>query len=147
MAVRVPRTRERLASFADLTREEARSADELLAEAELLGPSSAQALVHGDFHVRHVLVAGGGVSAVIDWGDVCVGDPSIDLQLAWALLPEDATHGVPRRLRPRRRRDAAACARSRGLASARCSATTRARRGCRGSSARRAPGSRARSWS
>jgi len=88
MALRVPRTRERLASFADLTREEARSADELLADAELLGPSSAQALVHGDFHVRHVLVAGGGVSGVIDWGDVCTGDPSIDLQLAWALLPE-----------------------------------------------------------
>lgn len=88
MALRVPRTRERLASFADLTREEARSADELLAQAELLGPSSAQALVHGDFHVRHVLVAGGEVSGVIDWGDVCVGDPSIDLQLAWALLPD-----------------------------------------------------------
>lgn len=88
MALRVPRTRERLASFADLTREETRSADELLAEAELLGPSSTQALVHGDFHVRHVLVAGGEVSGVIDWGDVCTGDPSIDLQLAWALLPE-----------------------------------------------------------
>ena len=45
--------------------------------------------MHGDFHVRHVLVADGEVGGVIDWGDVCVGDPSIDLQLAWALLPAE----------------------------------------------------------
>jgi aminoglycoside phosphotransferase (APT) family kinase protein len=45
--------------------------------------------VHGDFHVRHVLVEDGRVSGVIDWGDVCVGDPSIDLQFAWSLLPAE----------------------------------------------------------
>lgn len=89
MAVRVPRTRERLAALADLTREESRAAERSLREAERLPPSSAYALVHGDFHVRHVLVADGRVSGVIDWGDVCVGDPSIDLQLAWSLLPAE----------------------------------------------------------
>jgi aminoglycoside phosphotransferase (APT) family kinase protein len=89
MAVRVPRTRERLAGLSDLTREESRAAERILREAELLPPSSAHALVHGDFHVRHVLVEDGRVTGVIDWGDVCVGDPSIDLQLAWSLLPAE----------------------------------------------------------
>jgi aminoglycoside phosphotransferase (APT) family kinase protein len=89
MAVRVPRTRERFAALADLTREELRAAERILREAERLPPSSAHALVHGDFHVRHVLVEDGRVSGVIDWGDVCVGDPSIDLQLAWSLLPAE----------------------------------------------------------
>jgi aminoglycoside phosphotransferase (APT) family kinase protein len=86
MAVRVPRTRERLAALADLTREESRAAERILREAERLPASSAHTLVHGDLHVRHVLVEDGRVSGVIDWGDVCVGDPSIDLQLAWSLL-------------------------------------------------------------
>ena len=87
MAVRVPRTRQRLAALADLTRDESRAAERILREAERLPPSSAYALVHGDFHVRHVLVEDGRVSGVIDWGDVCVGDPSLDVQLAWSLLP------------------------------------------------------------
>ena len=69
--------------------EESRAAERILREAERLPPSPAYALVHGDFHVRHVLVADGRVSGVIDWGDVCVGDPSIDLQLAWSLLPAE----------------------------------------------------------
>jgi aminoglycoside phosphotransferase (APT) family kinase protein len=45
------------------------------------------AVLHGDLHVRHVCVEDGHLSGVIDWGDVCVGDPSFDLQLAWSLLP------------------------------------------------------------
>jgi aminoglycoside phosphotransferase (APT) family kinase protein len=89
MAVRAPRTRERLAALADLTSEESRAAERILREAERLPPSSAHSLVHGDFHVRHALVEDGRVSGVIDWGDVCVGDPSIDLQLAWSLLPAE----------------------------------------------------------
>ena len=44
-------------------------------------------LCHGDLNVRHLLVDDAGVpAAVIDWGDVCVGDPSIDLSLYWSLL-------------------------------------------------------------
>jgi aminoglycoside phosphotransferase (APT) family kinase protein len=30
------------------------------------------------------------LAAVIDWGDVCRGDPSIDLPLFWAALPPAA---------------------------------------------------------
>lgn len=62
----------------------------ILAEAELLPPSRSKMLVHGDLHIRHVLVDSGSIAGVIDWGDVCVGDPSIDLQVAWSLLSADA---------------------------------------------------------
>ena len=59
----------------------------IVAEALRLKRPDGLALVHGDLHVRHVLVSAGGVpSAVIDWGDLCIGDPSIDLSLYWSLL-------------------------------------------------------------
>ncbi len=46
-----------------------------------------EALVHGDLHVRHVLVGPDGrPSAVIDWGDLAVADPSVDLSLYWSQL-------------------------------------------------------------
>ncbi len=83
MAFRVPRTRERLE---ELGHPETEAIAELLAEAEALPPSSCRALVHGDLHLRHVLVDGASMSGVIDWGDICVGDPAIDLQLVWSLL-------------------------------------------------------------
>ncbi|MDN5854586.1 MAG: phosphotransferase [Actinomycetia bacterium] len=40
-------------------------------------------IVHGDLGRAHVLCDSGAVSGVIDWADVHVGDPAIDL--AWAL--------------------------------------------------------------
>jgi aminoglycoside phosphotransferase (APT) family kinase protein len=60
----------------------------LMADAERLGPSSAEpVLCHGDLHVRHLLVehrAGEMRAAgVIDWGDVCLADPAVDLSLAY----------------------------------------------------------------
>jgi aminoglycoside phosphotransferase (APT) family kinase protein len=40
--------------------------------------------VHGDLHVRHVLLDdGGGAVGVVDWGDVCLADPAVDLALAY----------------------------------------------------------------
>jgi aminoglycoside phosphotransferase (APT) family kinase protein len=36
-------------------------------------------LLHGDLMPYHVLVDGGTLSGLIDWGDVCLGDPAIDL--------------------------------------------------------------------
>lgn len=58
----------------------------LLDEAAPLGPSPARpVLVHGDLHVRHLLVDPAGRAAgVIDWGDLCLADPSVDLSLAYA---------------------------------------------------------------
>lgn len=64
--------------------------ERLLAAAELLPPPPAPVLVHGDLHVRHVLVDSGRVAAVIDWGDVCRADRSVDLSLVWSFLPPDA---------------------------------------------------------
>ena len=43
-------------------------------------------LSHGDLHLRHVLVAGGTASGVIDWGDACLADPALDLSFAFAAL-------------------------------------------------------------
>ncbi len=43
--------------------------------------------LHGDAHPANVLVAGGTVVAVVDFGDMCAGDPATDLAAAWMLLP------------------------------------------------------------
>ncbi|MCA1722505.1 MAG: phosphotransferase [Actinobacteria bacterium] len=41
-------------------------------------------LVHGDLHLRHLLVApDGAATGVIDWGDVCLADASVDLMLVY----------------------------------------------------------------
>lgn len=45
--------------------------------------------LHGDLHAANVLVDGGRVSAVIDFGDVTAGDPATDLALAWLLFGDD----------------------------------------------------------
>jgi len=49
-----------------------------------LDPGDGRVLVHGDLHARHVLVDGERPSGVIDWGDTAVGDPAVDLMVAWA---------------------------------------------------------------
>jgi aminoglycoside phosphotransferase (APT) family kinase protein len=41
--------------------------------------------LHGDVHPRNLLVAGGRLSAVIDFGDMTAGDPASDLAVAWML--------------------------------------------------------------
>ena len=43
--------------------------------------------LHGDLHPRNVLMERGKLSAVIDWGDMCTGDPATDLAALWLLLP------------------------------------------------------------
>jgi aminoglycoside phosphotransferase (APT) family kinase protein len=64
---------------------------EVAAAAELLDPPVPTAIVHGDLHLRHLLVGEAGEpTAVIDWIDVCRGDPSIDLPLFWSVLPPNA---------------------------------------------------------
>ncbi|WP_067467687.1 phosphotransferase [Actinomadura macra] len=46
---------------------------------------------HGDLHVRHLLLRPDGRAAgVIDWGDVCLADPGVDLSLAYAGFTGDA---------------------------------------------------------
>ena len=88
MTRRVPRTRERFATLASLGLWTAPpAAVALLDEADTLPATTDDALVHGDLHVRHVLVGPDGMpSAVIDWGDLAVADPSVDLSLYWSQL-------------------------------------------------------------
>jgi aminoglycoside phosphotransferase (APT) family kinase protein len=43
------------------------------------------------FRLAGRLVAGdGSPCGVIDWGDLCLADPSVDLQLIWSFLPRRA---------------------------------------------------------
>ena len=87
MGVRVPRTRETLADLAAAGVWSAPAlVDELLEAATDLPPAKGQVLVHGDLHIRHLLVEGGRASAVIDWIDVCQAPRAVDLVLYWALF-------------------------------------------------------------
>lgn len=48
-------------------------------------------VVHGDFYVRHLLVdEKHHLAGVIDWGDIHLGDPAIDLAIAHSFLPIQA---------------------------------------------------------
>ncbi|RCG19725.1 aminoglycoside phosphotransferase [Streptomyces diacarni] len=69
--------------------------------------------VHGDLHPANVLVAEGTLSGVVDFGDMCAGDPAWDLAAAWVLLPEGA---AARFFEAYARADEAAIRRARGLA-------------------------------
>jgi aminoglycoside phosphotransferase (APT) family kinase protein len=47
--------------------------------------------VHGDLYARHILVGDDHLlCGVIDWGDVHLGDPALDLSLAFSFLPPAA---------------------------------------------------------
>jgi aminoglycoside phosphotransferase (APT) family kinase protein len=47
--------------------------------------------VHGDLYARHLLVdEHHTVTGVLDWGDVHLGDPAIDLTIAFSFLPPEA---------------------------------------------------------
>ncbi|HEX2132459.1 MAG TPA: aminoglycoside phosphotransferase family protein [Actinophytocola sp.] len=43
--------------------------------------------LHGDLHPANVVVRDGTLSGVIDFGEMCAGDPATDLSAAWILLP------------------------------------------------------------
>jgi aminoglycoside phosphotransferase (APT) family kinase protein len=42
--------------------------------------------LHGDLHPGNVVMQGSELAAVLDFGDVCAGDPATDLAAAWLLL-------------------------------------------------------------
>jgi aminoglycoside phosphotransferase (APT) family kinase protein len=89
MAIRVPGARERFAALAAEGLWHAPpSALAILDAAEHLPPPEPTVVCHGDLHLRHLLVDEGGAAAcVIDWGDLCRGDRSVDMCLVWCLLP------------------------------------------------------------
>jgi aminoglycoside phosphotransferase (APT) family kinase protein len=44
--------------------------------------------LHGDLHPANVLTTEGALCGVVDFGDLCAGDPALDLAAAWILLPD-----------------------------------------------------------
>ncbi|GGS57345.1 phosphotransferase [Streptomyces violaceus] len=58
--------------------------EEALRAPEYAGPPL---WAHGDLMAGNLLVTGGRLSAVIDFGTVGVGDPAVDLISAWCVLP------------------------------------------------------------
>ncbi|SED13399.1 Predicted kinase, aminoglycoside phosphotransferase (APT) family [Streptomyces misionensis] len=73
--------------------------------------------LHGDLHAANVLTADGTFCGVIDFGDLCAGDPACDLAAAWTLLPDGAADRCLAAYRPAP--DPATVRRARGWALAR----------------------------
>ncbi|MEU3778305.1 aminoglycoside phosphotransferase family protein [Streptomyces sp. NPDC032472] len=68
--------------------------------------------IHADLQPGNLLVAGGGLSAVIDFECLGLGDPAVDLITAWYVVPREARDTF----RAAARADDAAWARGRGWA-------------------------------
>ena len=146
MDVRVPHTRQRFDELeqAGLWTAPA-AAYEIVAAAAELGPPEPTAIVHGDFHLRHLLVDDEGrASAVIDWIDLSRNDPGVDLASTGRSCRRKEEPSFARRTasRPRRSFSADASCRSSCAPCSRCGASTR---GSTASSARRSPASSERS--
>ncbi|MFA7763398.1 aminoglycoside phosphotransferase family protein [Streptomyces sp. NRRL S-448] len=56
--------------------------------------------LHGDLHPANVLTADGSFCGVIDFGDLCTGDPACDLAAPWILLPDGAADRFHAAYRP-----------------------------------------------
>jgi aminoglycoside phosphotransferase (APT) family kinase protein len=69
--------------------------------------------VHGDLHPANVVVSGGTLVGIVDFGDMFAGDPAWDLAAAWVLLPAGT---AARFFDMYARADEAAIRRARGLA-------------------------------
>ncbi|UED88685.1 aminoglycoside phosphotransferase family protein [Streptomyces profundus] len=70
--------------------------------------------IHADLHPANVLTADGAIRGVIDFGDLCAGDPAWDLSAAWTLLPDGVLDRFHAAYRPAP--DAATLRRARGVA-------------------------------
>jgi aminoglycoside phosphotransferase (APT) family kinase protein len=73
--------------------------------------------VHGDLHPANVVVDGGTLAGVVDFGALHAGDPAWDLAAAWLLLPEG---GAARFFDRYARADDGTVRRARGLAAMKC---------------------------
>lgn len=69
--------------------------------------------LHGDLHPANVVGRDGNLAGVIDFGELCGGDPATDLSAAWTLLPDGAAQ---RFFEVYERADEATIARARGWA-------------------------------
>lgn len=73
--------------------------------------------LHADLHPANVLTAEGTLCGVVDFGDLCAGDPAYDLAAGWLLLPDDTMDDFYAACQPKP--DSATRRRARGWAMAR----------------------------
>jgi len=59
--------------------------DDALAAPDWTGPAL---WLHGDLHPANLLTTDGNFCGVVDFGDMCAGDPACDLAACWILLPD-----------------------------------------------------------
>jgi aminoglycoside phosphotransferase (APT) family kinase protein len=92
VALRAPRARAALARLSDAELPAARHQIAAVIDEAAAAPVAARrALLHGDLYARHLLVDGDArLCGVIDWGDVHVGHPGVDLAIACGFLPPAA---------------------------------------------------------
>ena len=95
----------------------------LIESARSLPPPEPKAVCHGDLHFRHVLVENGRMSGVIDWIDLCRGEPALDLQLVWSVLPPEARERSSPHTATSTTRRCYVHASSRSISAPRCSST------------------------
>jgi aminoglycoside phosphotransferase (APT) family kinase protein len=88
MATRVPWTRDQLARIAGLWTAPP-VVEEILSQAATLPPPQPRVVCHGDLHFRHLLVHDGRLHGLIDWIDLCRGEPALDLLLVWSFFTRD----------------------------------------------------------
>ena len=76
--------REQIAELAEII--DASKASALWDQACATRWNKAPIWIHGDFAIGNILLDGGKLSAVIDFGGAAVGDPACDLVIAWTYL-------------------------------------------------------------
>jgi len=69
---------------------------EAMAVAAAEGTEPATQWLHGDLLGENLLVRNGRLAAVLDFGGLAVGDPTVDLVAAWELLDSDARESFRR---------------------------------------------------
>lgn len=72
--------------------------------------------IHGDLHPGNLIVDDGRLVAVVDFVDLCAGDPATDLAVMWMLFDSDAREAFLASASPRRPVDPDTRLRSRGWA-------------------------------
>ena len=85
--------------------------DDALAGPDWAGPAL---WLHGDLHPANLLTRDGNFCGVVDFGDMCAGDPACDLAACWILLPDGVIDRFHQSYSPAA--DAATLRRARGWA-------------------------------
>lgn len=70
-------------------------------EVARVGPDEPVRWLHGDLLAENLLVRDGRLAAVLDLGGLSVGDPSVDLVVAWELLDAEGREALREALRVR----------------------------------------------